>query len=133
MGGTLSTYTQDRLLDNLNSDRSQLNTVNSNLQNLATNGSPLAQAQLQQATNQNIQNSAGILASAKGINPAMAAREAAYNQANAGQQAANQSAQTQAQIQLGAQNQLSSNLGNEFNQEMGYQNQAQVLKQQQDQ
>lgn len=86
-----------------------LGNTNAALQNYATNGSDLARQQLQQATNQNVANATGVIASAKGINPAMAAREAGQNAAQAGQQAAGQSAVTQANVQQNAIGQLGQN------------------------
>jgi hypothetical protein len=91
-------------------DASQLGGVNQGIQNIAQNGSGLAQAQLQQATNQNIAQNAGMISSQKGLNPALAARQASENAAQTGQTAANQSAALQAQTQMAAQGQLSSNL-----------------------
>lgn len=86
-----------------------LGNTNAALQDRATHGSDLARQQLQQATNQNIANATGVIASSKGINPAMAAREAGQQAANAGQNAAGQSAVTQSQIQQGALNSLGQN------------------------
>lgn len=103
------------------------------VQQTATNGSPLVQAQLQQATNNGIRNATGVVASAKGINPAMAAREAGYNAANSQQQAANSAAQTQGQIQLGAQNELSNNLNNQYATDSGVYNSQSTLNQQNNQ
>lgn len=132
-GSAVTTVNQVGQIANQQADRTALNAQNQSLQGLASNGSPLVQAQLQQATNNNVANSAGILASAKGINPAMAAREGAYNAANTQQQSAGQAAQTQGQIQLGAQNQLSSNLNNEFNQDTSTNNQQNALNQENNQ
>lgn len=101
-------FTTDAAL-NASTSRIAQEGTNSVLGDIAQNGSKLAQTQLKQATNQNNANSAGIIASAKGINPAMAAREAGYNSANTGQQAANQAAETQAQTQMAALGQLSAN------------------------
>ena len=98
---------------------SQLGGVNTQLQNEATNGSGLAQAQLAQATGQNIQQNTGMIASTKGLNPALAARQASENASQANQAAAGQSAALQAQTQLAAQQQLSGNL---TNQQQIYQN-----------
>lgn len=79
-----------------------LGKLSTQYQNLAQNGSPLANAQLTAATNQNVANAAGTIAGAKGLNPALAARLAGQNQTMANQQAANQAAQLQAQIQQAA-------------------------------
>lgn len=65
-----------------------------------------AQAQYQQNVNQNIAQQASAIASARGINPALAARMAAQQGAAMTQQAAGQSAIMQAQQQLAAQQQL---------------------------
>lgn len=134
MGAMSTTLTQQgKVFDNQQDDRNALAAQNTQLQNQATNGSSLAQAQMQQATNQNMQQSAGMMASAKGINPAMAARTAAYNNATTGQTAANQSAQTTAQTQLASQSQLSNNLNNEYNADSGSSNQLNALNYQQNQ
>lgn len=114
-------------------ERAGITAQQQSVRNLSQNGSPLANAQLQQATNQNMANSAGIIASSKGINPAMAARTAAYNNANVGQQASNQSAQTQAQVQLGAQDQLTNSLQNQYNTDSGNVNAYNALSQQNNQ
>lgn len=84
-----------------------------------------AQMMLNQATNKGIQQNAGMLASSKGMNPAMAARLAGQNAAGMNQQAAGQGALMQAQQQLAAQGQL----GGLYNQ-IGQQNlnQQQVLQ-----
>lgn len=81
--------------------------------------------QLKAATQQNAQQGAGLIASQKGINPALAARMAAQNTANANQQAAGQAANMRAQQQLGAQ----SNLGNVYGQLSGEQLQNQQILQ----
>lgn len=117
---------------------SQIGDQNQQLQNLATNGSPLVQAQLQSqmqgATNNNIKNATGVMANAKGINSAMAAREAGYNAANTQQQASNQLAQTGAQSQLEAQmagqNILSNNLNSQYANQTSTYNQQNALNQQ---
>jgi len=68
------------------------------LQNqLAGNGTSVAQQQLQQATQQNQLNTAGQLASVRGLNPATAARLIAQNQAGIQQQAASQGGLLRAQ------------------------------------
>lgn len=90
----------------------QLQGVEGQEQNLATNGSALAKNQLTQATGQNIQNASGMVSSQKGLNPALAARQASQNATSANQSAANQSAQLQAQTQMQGLNALSgTNLG----------------------
>ena len=69
-----------------------------------------AQQMLQQATNRNIQQTAGAIASARGLSPALAARLIAQQGSQAGQQAAGQGALMGAQQQIAAQNALSQNL-----------------------
>lgn len=108
----------------------QINTSQGNLAGVQTNQNALAQAllaqsqgqgpnpaqaMLNQATNQNVKQNAGLLASAKGINPALAAMQAGQNAANIGQQAAGQGAVMGAQQQLNAQ----SNLQNLYGQQAG--------------
>jgi len=70
-----------------------------------------AQSQFQQNTNQAIQQSAGLVASQKGINPALATRLAGQQAAGMSQQAAGQAATLNAQQQLGAQGQEAGVLG----------------------
>lgn len=65
--------------------------------------------QLNMTTNANIRNQAAALASARGMNPALAARQASQVGAQANQEAAGQAALQSAQQQLGAQ-QLAGNL-----------------------
>lgn len=77
-----------------------------------------AQAQLNQQTNQNIQQNAGLIASQKGINPALATRLAAQNAANMSQQAAGQGAVLGAQQQLAAQGNLANVYGQQANQNL---------------
>jgi hypothetical protein len=60
-------------------------------------GANPAQAMLNQATNRNIKQSTGMIASQKSINPALVQRLAAQNAAQAGQEAAGQGALMQAQ------------------------------------
>lgn len=74
-----------------------------------------AQNMLNQATNQNIQQNAGFIASQQGISPALAASQAAQNQGSMSQQAAAQGASMNAQQQLAAQ----SNLQNLYGQQAG--------------
>lgn len=70
-----------------------------------------AQIQLQQATNQNIQQNAGMLASQRGLSPALAQRLAAQNGAATNQQSAGQAALMGAQQQVAARGQLAGVLG----------------------
>lgn len=72
----------------------------------AGQGPSLAQMQLMQATNQNNAMSAGMAASQRGINPALAQRMAMQNQATMNQGAAAQSGQLRLQEQMQARQQL---------------------------
>lgn len=76
------------------------------------------QAMLNQATDRNIQQNAGMISSQKGINPALAARLSGENAANMSQQAAGQGAIMGAQQQLGAQAQLGNLYSNATNQNL---------------
>lgn len=78
---------------------------------MAGTGPSVAQNQLNQATNTNLSNAMGMAASARGVNPALAARQAQQSGAMMNQQAAGQAATMRAQEQLGAQNML----GNQLN------------------
>lgn len=71
-------------------------------------GASLAQNMLRQATDNNIKQGAGLIASQKGINPALAARLIAQNTGAANQNAAAQGANMGLQQQLAAQGQLGS-------------------------
>lgn len=84
-----------------------------------------AQAMLNQATNQNIKQNAGMISSQKGINPAQAIRQAGQNQAAMSQQAAGQAATMGAQQQINAQNQMANVYGQIGNQALSQQNIAQ--------
>lgn len=100
---------------------SQQNALASQLQAQAMGNGPNPAAQaLHQATNQNIAQSTGMIASQKGISPALAARLASENAGRMNQQAAGQAATMQAEQQLGAQSQL----GNIYGQIQGQQAQA---------
>lgn len=66
---------------------------------------------LNQAAAQNLQQNASMLASAKGVNPAMAAQIASQNAAQAGQKVAGQAATLQAQQQADAQRMYQNQLG----------------------
>jgi hypothetical protein len=90
-------------------------------------GVNLADQQLKNATNRNIQQATGMVASQKGINPAMAARLASQNAATANQTAAGQSAQLRAEQQLAAQGQLAKvygSMGEQSNQNIHAANSA---------
>lgn len=84
-----------------------------------------AQAALQQATDRNVKQGAGMISSQKSINPALAQRLIAQNTAEAQQQAAGQGALMNAQQQLAAQGQL----GGVYGQMGGLANQAQGITQ----
>lgn len=77
-------------------------------------GPNLAQQQLANATNQNIQSQAGAVAGLRGLNPAMAARLIAGQGAAIQQGAAGQSATLAMQQQLAAQQQLGGILGQQL-------------------
>jgi hypothetical protein len=85
-------------------------------------GTNLANQQLQQATDLNNQQGAGLIASQKGINPALAARLAAQNTAQNNQKAALDSGTLRMQQQLGAQQQLGSLYGSMAQQNLQNQN-----------
>lgn len=78
-------------------------------------GPNIAQLQLEQATNRNIQQGAGMLGSVRGMNPALAARLIAQQTAAANQQAAGQSGLMRAEQQLAAQNALANVYGQQGN------------------
>lgn len=78
-----------------------------------------AQIMLNQATNRNIAQNAGFLASQKTLSPALAQRLAAQNAATAGQQAAGQGALMGAQQQLAAQQGLSNLYGQQLQGALG--------------
>lgn len=84
-------------------------------------GPSLAQNQLQQATQSNITQQAGLMASQRGLNPGLAARQIAEQGAAANQGAAAQSAQLRLQEQLGATGQLAGALGQQRAQDIGQQ------------
>lgn len=78
-----------------------------------------AQLMLNHSTDQNIKQNAGFLASQKGIDPALAQRLGAQNQANMSQQMAGQGALMGAQQQVTAQGQLAGLYGQQGNQALG--------------
>lgn len=129
--GTKNKFQSDIAAQNLGGDLQQGNTnFNNNIGNQNALASQLglqaqgqgpnpALAQLQQTTDQNAKQSAGMIASTKGISPGLAARLAAQNGAMANQQAAGQAATMRAQQQLAAQGQQANvynQIGNENNQ-----------------
>jgi hypothetical protein len=77
----------------------------------AGQGPSLAQAQLQQATDQNIAQQMALAASARGGNVGMAQRQAAQNAAAVQQQAAQQASMLRMQEQMAAREQLGGLLG----------------------
>jgi hypothetical protein len=78
---------------------------------VAGEGPSVAEAQLKQATDQNVQQTAGLIGSQRGLNPALAARLAAKAGADANQTAAGQGATLRAQEQIAARGQLADVLG----------------------
>lgn len=86
------------------------------------NGPNPAQMQFQQNAGQIGAQAAGLVASQKGINPALAARLAAQQQAQAGQNAAGAAATMQAQQQLATQQQLQQQQAQMGGQAMGAEN-----------
>lgn len=131
--GTAPITTQDALLAQIAAGQGGYNENMQNQGQLAQQlqaqmrgeGPSLAQSQLSNATNQNIQQASGMAASQKGISPALAARMAAQSATYSGQQAANQSAGIKAQEQMGAQQQLGGLYGQMGQQNLGYQNMLQ--------
>jgi hypothetical protein len=87
-----------------------------------TGGPNLAQQQLQNATNQNIQSQAGAVAGLRGLNPAMAGRLIANQGAAIQQGAAGQSAELRMQQQLAAQQQLAGLYAQQAGQNSAYLN-----------
>ena len=86
-----------------------------------------ALAQLNQTTNKNIQQSTGMIASQKGINPALAARTAAMTGASANQTAAGQAATQTANQQLSTQSLLANALQAQRGQDISQQQAATQL------
>jgi hypothetical protein len=93
-------------------------------QRAAGTGTSVAQQQLRQTTDENVKKAAGTIASAKGVNPALAARIAATSGAAANQTAAGQSATLAAQEQTAAQELAASTLGTQRSQDIEQQNAA---------
>lgn len=88
-------------------------------------GANPAAAQLQQATNANQSMTAGTIAATKGINPALAARQAAMAGSGLQQQSAAQAATMNAQQQIAAQGSLGELYGTMGSQNL---NQQQILQ-----
>jgi hypothetical protein len=122
LSGTGS-YTQQNFLDAIQQAQNQYNTASTGQNALATTlqgqvngqGPNLANAQLEQGTNANIQKAASLIASQKGISPALAAREAATGAAASNQAAAGQAQQGVMQQTLNAEQGLGSLYGQEAN------------------
>lgn len=108
-----------------NAQAGQMSLAQALQQQSAGVGANPAQNMLNQATDKNIKQNAGMIASQKSINPALAQRLIAQNAAQASQEAAGQGALMGAQQQLSAQNQL----GNVYGQMGGLANQAQGISQ----
>lgn len=87
-----------------------------------TGGPSVAQQQLMQGMDMNQKQSAGLLASQRGINPGTAARLIAQNQAGIGQQAAGQAAILRNQEQMQGQAMLGQALGQFRGQDLGQTN-----------
>ena len=125
--------TQDNLTGNTNLAFGRTGNVYDQQQALAQallaqsqgQGPSLAQMQLQDATNRNIKQNAGLISSQKGVNPALAARLIANQSAQAGQSLAGQSAQTRLMEQMQAQQQLGGLYGNLAQQQL---QQQQILQ-----
>lgn len=118
--------TQDNLLGNINQSYGRAGNIYDDQRALAQallaqsqgQGPSLAQMQLQDATNRNIKQNAGLISSQKGVNPALAARLIANQSAQAGQSLAGQSAQARLMEQMQAQQQLGGLYGNIANQQL---------------
>jgi hypothetical protein len=82
-------------------------------------GPSVAQEQLKQATDQNIRQQQSLAASMRGVNPALAARNAQMGAASAQQQAAGQASTMRAQEALSAQGQLGGLLSGVRGQDIG--------------
>lgn len=107
MRGPLTPEQQQAFVNSLMAQQgTQAGLINTLQQQAAGAGPNPAQQALAQATGRNIAQQTGMIASQKGINPALAQRQAAQNAAMASQQAAGQGALMQAQQQLAAQQQL---------------------------
>lgn len=118
-------YSHDQLMQALNNSNQvygqQQNLGNMLMAQSQGQGPNPAQLQYQQNTQQAIQNSAGLLASQRGLNPALAARMASQNAAQMQGSAAQSAATLQAQQQLASQNQLQSLYGTMGNQQLSQQ------------
>jgi hypothetical protein len=113
-------YSQDAIQQQLK-NQNQIYGQQQNLGNILLDqtqgkGPNPAQLQYQQNTEQAIQNNAGLLASQRGLNPALAARMASQNAAQMQGQAGQSAAVLQAQQQLASQGQLQNLYGTMGNQ-----------------
>ncbi len=96
-------------LNTLTPEQQQL--TNMLMQQAQGQGANPAQQMLNQATNKNIQQTAGQIASTRGLSPALAARLAAQSGASQAQTAAGQGAVMGAEQQIAAQGLLNQHLG----------------------
>jgi hypothetical protein len=113
----------DALTQNAQGATQGLNTLSGNLQQQAAGGGPNpALNQLNQATGQNVANTAAQIAGSKGINPGLAGRLAAQQGAQIQQQAAGQAGTLGAQQQLAAQNALGNLYNSQIRQTQNQQN-----------
>lgn len=123
------------LVGNIQNSQGQINEAQTLLrQQIAGEGPNPALEQLKMTTNRNQQQAAGMVASQKGVNPALAARLAGQQDAYLGQEAAGQGATLRAQQILGAQQQFGSNaMGQQqtLQQALAAQNQSSVANQEQ--
>lgn len=116
--GQLLTNTQNQYNQNMTNQ----NALVGQLQNQAQGTGPnLAQQQLQQATQGNINSQAAAIASQKGINPGSVARQVNEQASNANQQAAGQAGVQNAQQQLQSQGLLGGLQGQIGNQSLANQ------------
>lgn len=107
----------DSATNGMNANISNQNKLANQIQQQSQNGASPADLMLQQANNQNLQQTQALIGSQRGINPGMAARQAAQAGASINQQAAGQMSAQRAQEGINA-NQLQSsiygNIGNEY-------------------
>ncbi len=138
-GGSFTAQQSPDLVNGIAGSTAAVNGVYGQQQNLAAQlqqqmlgqGPNLANALLHQANNQNIAQSAGLMASQQGINPALAAKQGANMAGQLGQQSAAQASTNRMQQQLGAQQQLGGVYNQMANQQLGLnQTQEQALGQQ---
>jgi hypothetical protein len=110
-----SNYLQSALNNQLNASNQQQGLISSLTGQMnGTSGPNLGQTQLNNATSQNLQTTAGQIGSIQGINPADASRLISQNQSNVQQQSAAESAVERQQQQISAQQQLAQALASNF-------------------